>query len=515
MSLLASLSTRGKITLAACALGFLFAALMLVKMAGSPSYSTVMAGVDPQQTSKVTAALAEQGIGYELQNGGTAIAVEKGKVQQAQAALAGKGLNAAGTTQPGYELLDKQKLGASSLQQQIAYQRALEGQIAQTIGQIDGVSGAQVRLTMPKDDLFADEARPATAAVLLGGDSSSMDPGAVRGIANLVASSVPQLKPSSVTITDATGQMLWPSEGGAGGDGSLASKPAAEARYNAQLASQVDAMLTRTLGADKAQVQINSDLSVDKATEEKLEYADKGVPLTQTKESEQLQGAGAGAAAGAAGTTANAPSYTNGANGTAAGGSGNYKNTKTETQFGVNKTVTRTQKAPGAVNKLSVSVMVDKNAKPDIPAITKAVEAAVGFDKARGDVVQVQAVPFAKVAPAKPAGGALPIPPAFSGILKGAAIGLGALLFLFFVTRHLRKREAEALMDEPSWLKQLDGIRPAMLQAPALQLPDQPTVQMPSVATADPRRQQLDQIITSEPERVAAHLRTWITEDNK
>ena len=107
-------------------------------------------------------------------------------------ALAAKGLS--GTAQPGFELLDKQKLGASSFQQQVAYQRALEGQIAQTIGQIDGVSGAQVQLTMPQDQLFADEQKPATAAVLLGGGASTLDGSAVRGIANLVASSVPNLK---------------------------------------------------------------------------------------------------------------------------------------------------------------------------------------------------------------------------------------------------------------------------------------------------------------------------------
>jgi flagellar M-ring protein FliF len=72
---------------------------------------------------------------------------------------------------------------------------------------------------MPDDQLFADEAKPATAAVLLSGDSSSLQSGAVRGIANLVASSVQDLKTDNVTITDGTGQLLWPAgDGTAGGD---------------------------------------------------------------------------------------------------------------------------------------------------------------------------------------------------------------------------------------------------------------------------------------------------------
>src|SRR3954447_24932612 len=172
MALIQSMSTRGKLTLAGCALAFLAAAILVVKMAGAPSYSTVMTGLDPTKSSQVTSALDAQGIGWELQNGGTALAVEKGKTAQARVALASKGLNSATAAQPGFEILDKQKLGASSQQQQIAYQRGLEGEIANTVSPISGAGNAQVRLTLPKDDLFADTARPATAAVLLGTDAS-------------------------------------------------------------------------------------------------------------------------------------------------------------------------------------------------------------------------------------------------------------------------------------------------------------------------------------------------------
>ena len=191
---------------------------MMFRLASAPSYTTVQAGVDPAKTGKITAALDQAGVSYKLENNGTAIAVVSGQESKARVALAGQGL-AGGSSQPGFELLDKQKLGSSTFQQQIAYQRALEGQIAQTIGQIDGISGAQVQLTLPKDDLFADEKQPATAAVLLSADSSTLDPAAVRGIASLVSSSVPNLKPANVTITDASGSMLWPQGDGADGAG--------------------------------------------------------------------------------------------------------------------------------------------------------------------------------------------------------------------------------------------------------------------------------------------------------
>src|SRR3954454_18989145 len=100
MALLTSMSTRGKTTLAGCALAFLAAALLIVKMAGAPSYTTVMTGVDPAKTSQITTALSSAGVEFELQNGGTAVAVKKGQETQANVALATKGLNSGGTTQP-------------------------------------------------------------------------------------------------------------------------------------------------------------------------------------------------------------------------------------------------------------------------------------------------------------------------------------------------------------------------------------------------------------------------------
>jgi flagellar M-ring protein FliF len=515
MALITSMSTRGKITLAGCALAFLAAAVLIMKMAGAPSYTTVMTGVEPAKASQITAALSAAGIQSEIQNGGTGIAVQTGKETAATVALAAKGLNST-ATQPGFEILDKQKLGASSQQQQIAYQRGLEGTIANTISQIQGATGAQVHLTLPQDNLFADQSRAATAAVLLPGDTSAMEPNAVRGIANLVASSVPGLKAQQVTITDGTGTMLWPSGDGSGNDvGGLPSKAVAEAHYNAQLEAQLNGLLTQTLGAGKAQVQVHSDLNVNKTDEQQLTYAKKGVPLTQKKTVESLKGTGAGAA-GAAGTASNLPGYA--ANAATGGGNNNYKNTTTDTQFGIDKKVTHTTVAPGAVNRMDLALMLDSSVKlttQQMTALQNTLSSAAGLQKPRGDTFNVSTLPFAKPTTVTPKSG-LPIPPAFAGILKAVGAGFGALLFLFFVTRHLRRRERETLADEPSWLRQLEA------QRPTLQLPNAPVGMgamgtsgevMPAISTDDPRRQQLDTIIHEEPERVAAHLRQWITED--
>ncbi|MEN3284033.1 MAG: flagellar M-ring protein FliF [Solirubrobacteraceae bacterium] len=501
MGALTAMSTRGKIVLAASGLAILFVAFLLFRVASAPSYTTLQAGIDPAKTGKITAALDQAGVSYKLQSNGTAVAVVSGQESKARVALAGQGL-AAGGSQPGFELLDKQKLGASTFQQQVAYQRALEGQISQTIGQIDGISGAQVQLTLPKDDLFATEKQPATAAVLLTADSATLDPAAVRGIASLVASSVQDLKPSNVTITDASGSMLWPQGDGTDSGAGSASKPAAEARYASAMQSTLGALIARTVGSDKAQVQVHADLNVDKASEEQLQYAKKGTPLESNVETETLKGTG-GAGASKTGANANIPQYAQ--NAASGGGNSNYKRKTDKTTYGVDKKVVKRTIAPGAVNKLDVALLVDKSVPAaQATALKNAVAAAAGINPKRGDTITQSAIAFTKPkAAAGPAG--LPVPPGFMAPLKYAGIGLASILFLFFVTRALRKREQEAI-PMPTWLSEIEGPRP-------LAELERSTSSTPAALAAESGGSQVDSLVRDQPERVAQQLRAWISED--
>jgi flagellar M-ring protein FliF len=497
-TLLANTTPKGKAVMAASAVALVVLMVVMFKVASAPSYATMLTGLDPAETGKITAALDEKGVGYELKNNGTALAVVKGQIPQARIALAEKGLPGKG--QPGFELFDKQKLGASDFQQKVTYQRALEGQIASTIGQVQGVSGAQVSLVLPEDQLFSEEQSPATAAVLLSGSSTGLDPSAVRGIASLVASSVKGLKPQNVSITDSTGQLLWPNGDSAAATGGGVNKLTAQSRYNAQLQGSLDAMLAQTVGPGKAHAQVSSDLNVDQSTLDKLTYAKKGIPLKQTEETERLRGGGGGAG-GAAGSASNLPGY---AQSGAGGGNSNYQRKSTQTDFGVDKTVQRTKVAPGQVNRLSVGLVVDKAVPPaQVAQLKNAVSAAAGIDPKRGDVLNVSQVAFAKpqAAPAaSPAAGIL-------GYAKYAAAGLGLLLFLFFVTRHLKRRERESL-GEPTWLRQIEA--PTTLA----DLEAGRTTRMPGeIPARSPTRLGAETIAENDPERVAQQIRTWMQED--
>jgi flagellar M-ring protein FliF len=250
---------------------------------------------------------------------------------------------------------------------------------------------------------------------------------------------------------------------------------------------------------------------MNQATKDQLVYGKKGVPLETSRENEQLRGGGpGGGGGGAAGTASNTvPSYAAGGS----GGSSNYRRTNGQTKFGVNKQVTRTKVAPGTVKRESVAVLVDKSVPPaQIRAIRQAVQNAAGIDTARGDRLSVSQVAFAKPpAPAK-----APVTKTALGFAKYVLAGLGLLAFLFFVTRHLRRREAETLMGEPVWLREIEAPTTlAELEAAGggYRLDPGDDEEPRSRVRRDPVRGELEELIDSDPERVAQQVRAWMTEE--
>src|SRR3954451_11769804 len=127
---LLALPAKTKAILGVSAVAILAIAFIMLKIATAPQYALIASGLDPAQTGKVTAALDAQGIAYELRNNGTGLAVAKSQIAQARVAVAGAGVSLEGGAGQGFELFDKQKLGASDFQQKVTYQRALEGEIA-------------------------------------------------------------------------------------------------------------------------------------------------------------------------------------------------------------------------------------------------------------------------------------------------------------------------------------------------------------------------------------------------
>jgi flagellar M-ring protein FliF len=511
--LLSRLTPRAWLIAGGGLIGAILFMYVFLHTVSQPSYTTVVSGVEPSQTGKMTSTLSQQGINYQLQNGGTALAVQSNQTAKARVALASA--NLLGNAQPNLSLFEKEKLGESNFQQQVTYQRALQGQLAEAINSVQGVSGAQVELVLPsaQNQIFGENQSASSAAVLLSG-TSTLAQSSVHGIAQLVASSVPGLQLSKVTITDASGELLWPQPGGSSG-GSGSSLQEAEQRYDQSMEASLDAMLGQTLGQGKAQVLVYANMNVNQISKESLEYAKAGVPLSQSKDVETLAGTGTAAAAGAAnlaGTTG------------AGGGKSNFKHETTSSSLGVSKTVTHSTIAPGTVESQHVSVLLDHSVPAaSLPAIREAVTNAAGIQTKRGDTISIGQIAFTK--PTTTAAASSPL-----GYAKYVLLGLGSILFLFFTTRSLRKREKETI-DEPVWLRELEA--PMRLSELERETSPRPAPAMAGVGASgngssangapasnggvgdggESIRKQVEQLVDSNPDRVAQQLRTWMQED--
>ena len=270
--------------------------------------------------------------------------------------------------------------------------------------------------------------------------------------------------------------------------------------------ARLQALLDSTIGPNKGRVQVNADLNVDKVSQKQLIYGQGQAPnsaptLTKQGSDETRKSNGGGGAGGTAGTAGNIPSY---AAAGGAGGNSNYTHKTQNDTFGVNKTVRDTTIAPGAVNKQSVGVILDASVPPAVARqVQTAIASAAGISVGRGDQLSVSRVAFAK----QPAATGPNAIAGYLGYAKWALLGLAALLFLFFTTRGLRKREREAL-GEPVWLREITAPQPlAALEANTTMMSQQ-QLERTSV------RRRAEELAAKEPAKVAQQLRAWMQEEN-
>ena len=499
---------RGQLTLVVSFLLIAVTGYFLWSYATKPSYTAVQTNLNPADTNRVTQALASAGVTYKVVNGGTEVDVLSSQQSKASVALASKGVG------PGNHasLADMSSLGlgATDFQQRVAFQRGLEGDIASQIEGIDGVTGAQVQLVLPQDTLFQDQASAARASVLLT-DNGTLASSTVAGIAHMVSSSVQGLDPNDVTVTDNLGQLLWPAAGagGAGGTFGATAKLAQQQAYDAQVAADINTMLARTLGPDKAEARVNAQLDLNQVTNDSVTYDGNVVPLVVQKDDEKLSGSGTGGA-GVAGTGSNIPPvYQNGAGG--AGGSGSsYTHQSGTTTNGANKVISHETVAPGAIEKQSVALIFDSSIKPPaITAIKNTVAGMVGLDPSRGDQITTASVPFTKIPAAGAASaGPLGVPLSIMDIVKYVVGGIGSVVFLFLVRKNLKRREGEARHPEPTWLREISGHTPIAALEPGMgnQMPAELIQQRQTV------QRQAEEIVHKQPEHVAMQVQQWMNE---
>ena len=403
-------------------IGMAGAALLLAVLIGGwlwtrdPPYALLFSIQDEKDGGQIVAALSQQNIPYRFSEGGSSILVPQAVVHETRLRLASQGLPKGGLV--GFELMETQKLGVSQFAEQINYQRALEGELARSIQSLAAVRGARVHLAIPKQTAFLRDDQKASASVLVSlHPGRTLEPSQVAGIINLVSSSVPQLNPLNVSVIDQDGRLVSQQRDPLRDAGLDPTQLKFLREVEADYARRIEAILTPVVGPSNVRAQVAADLDFSQTDQVAESYKPNPPPETAIR-SQQTAEAGSGSpqAAGIPGALSNqppipatapltqpaVPGATNA--GAAANSSQNF--TKNATiNYEVDKTIRHTKGVPGTVRRLSVAVVVNHRKDPTKPKpipltaaeltqITDLAREAMGFNKERGDTLNVANAPF-------------------------------------------------------------------------------------------------------------------------
>jgi flagellar M-ring protein FliF len=425
--------------------------LYVAGVISEPAQSILFAGLDTRDASEVTAKLDGMNVPYTLKANGGTILVPADEVTKLRMEMASQNLPSAGV---GYEIFDKSDaFGTTAFVQNINRLRALEGELARSIETIDNIDSARVHLVIPERQVFARQTQPPTASVVLR-VRSNLGRGQVNAIQHLVAAAVSGLKSGRVAIVDDHGNLLAGGDGQDGPDASAAQEDQHTADYEDRLRRRIQNIVASVVGPGHVRVQVAADIKYNhvQKTSESYDPDSKVVRSTQTVDSS------ASDTAGGANSVSVANALPKGQQ-TAPGDkdqnkSSNSRNEET-TNYEISKTVTTSTEDGGQVNRLSVAVVVDgkvsdlpngktkytPRSKQEMTQIANLVKSAIGYDKARGDQVEVVNMAFARVE----AGPVAPAPEPFLGlesaywfkIIEAGILSLTALLIGFFIVRPL------------------------------------------------------------------------------
>ena len=513
-----------RVALGAAIVAIVTGLILLVTSGTAPtSYAPLYTGLAEADASSVVNAIAEQGVAYELKDGGATIMVPREKVYDLRLQLAGQGLP---KQNDGYALLDQQGITTSEFRQRTAYQRALEGEIENTIEAVDGVDKAVVHLALPDATAFVDSPGNPTASVLVRTSGvRDLSRAQVDGIVYLVSSAVRDMTPEDVTVTNGAGVILHAPgvDGGVGVDAAGSQQTDFESRLEAKITEQ----LSKSTGAGKVSVKVTAQLNMDKVKQVSEKYT-------------KPQGSDVDANTGLVGTDAETDETYNGVtpnNNTVLGPDGapttggnqnatvDYVKGDGTHQYLYDKMVEEVQAAPGAVEKLSVAVVVDDKAisADQVTELEKVVRGAAGIDDARGDQIVVTRLPFAQTDT-----GALSEADKLEAeqqknddrmaLIRTALIVFALLVMLGLGYRSVRRaRQVVVESIDVSNLNAGGGGESETTAVNVLQFDDDDDDEEDEEAVEydvirEENEQQLQRLVDMQPEAVAQVLRTWLND---
>jgi flagellar M-ring protein FliF len=297
--------------------------------------------LSPDEASKITEKIKEQGIAYELRNGGTSIYAPEEHIYQLRLDMAKDGLPVG--KQGGYTIFDKEKVGVSQFAQEVNLQRALQEELAKSIQMIDGVDHARVHLVNAEKSIFASKSSKTTASVVLrlrpGYTLSALN---IAAITNLVAGSIEGLTSNKVTVVDSQGRLLS-SETDQTGAHRAGTVQAYKEQVEQGLENKVEEMLTKVLGPGRATVRVSAVIDMNSVSTVKETYESKGI--LKEEEIQKMDEKNPAAAAADGSTTASSGK--------------SIKDETIKSTFVVPKTLEQRDELPGRILSLTASAVVD------------------------------------------------------------------------------------------------------------------------------------------------------------
>ena len=383
--------------------GLLVAAALLASLVGGlfwyglrTDWRTLYAGMDADDARQTGLTLTQAQIPFEVSANGTAILVPAPQLDKARLATAAKGGIHSGRL--GFELFDKPNWVGSEFDEQVNYQRALEGELEHTVGTLSDVESARVHLVLPHNSLFREEERPAKASVVLKLRHGSLADGEADAMRNLVASAVDGLTPTA---------SCWSMP--------LAicrSGPKTPEALHMSAEQELEEKLVSTLEPVTGPGNVRASVTLDydqASTEETQETYDPNQSATLSMQRTEQSSGSQPVAAGVPGTASNAPNTQ--ALPVYPKQSTPPETSKTESgTYGVSKTLRHLVQNPGRVRRMTAAIVVNDRLmrqaskgtaaqwQPwtgnDLHNLTALAQAAVGFDAARGDVLTVEDLAF-------------------------------------------------------------------------------------------------------------------------
>ncbi len=359
-------------------------------------------GLSLQDSSKVVAELEKSGIPYELSANGSEILVPSDKLLRMRMNLAGQGLPSVGSI-VGYEIFDRsESFGSSSFVMNVNMARALEGELSRTIQTISGVDTARVHLVLPKQELFTRKKEPPSASVVVKMRGSQLERSEVTAITHLVASSVPGLEASRVTVVDSHGRLLARGNGEEGMDAGAGTAAEYRLAFETRMQNDLEDLLEKVIGAGKVRIQVAADMNFDRIVTNSEKYDPEGQVARSTQSTSEKNTSMDGAGGNNVSVSENLPGATTGGGATTTSQQAIERSDET-TNFEISKTVQNHISEGGKVNKLSVAVLVDGTYTTDadgnetyaprpedeLKQLRTLIASAIGFDEKRGDTIEI------------------------------------------------------------------------------------------------------------------------------